>query len=198
MTTKREACEKWVQRDFSNIPYALLERAYLANEQVGEDIEILAPTPDDWAERYYTDYLDGYSEDFPTFEQWQDQNNDLYDWDDPEELDYGRQDYEDELLSHQKANEQAIEKAKEAAREDGWYENVGPLPMWGWVFVPNNGLDADWIEANAKEISELGFTVYQTEEIGVYLGINGAGYDFYDAHWLPLYDLRGLQWHDEG
>lgn len=27
-------------------------------------------------------------------------------------------------------------------------------------------------------------------------GIDGAGYNFYEAHWLPLYNARGLQWHD--
>ena len=29
------------------------------------------------------------------------------------------------------------------------------------------------------------------------LGIDGAGYDFYDAHWVPLYRLRGFTWHKE-
>lgn len=27
------------------------------------------------------------------------------------------------------------------------------------------------------------------------LGINGAGYDFYESHWVPLYLALGYQWH---
>jgi len=26
---------------------------------------------------------------------------------------------------------------------------------------------------------------------GVFLGVNGAGYDFFDSHWIPLYRLFG-------
>lgn len=28
------------------------------------------------------------------------------------------------------------------------------------------------------------------------IGIDGAGYDFYEAHWIPLYEARGLHWHE--
>lgn len=24
-----------------------------------------------------------------------------------------------------------------------------------------------------------------------------SGYDFYEAHWIPLYEARGLKWHKE-
>jgi len=195
MTTKREACEKWVQRDFSSIPYALIERAYLDNEQFGEDIEILAPTPDHWAERYYEDYLEP-TKDFVSFGEWQKLYLDLYDYDDPDGLEWAKEDYQDELETHQRDSESAIEEAKEMARDCGYHENIGPIPMWGTLFVPG-GWDQDWCRDNAEAVSRCGFIVYETDEIGVYLGINGAGYDFYEAHWMVLYDLRGLQWHDE-
>lgn len=29
----------------------------------------------------------------------------------------------------------------------------------------------------------------------VVLGIDGLGYDFFEAHWEPLYDLLGYKWH---
>lgn len=71
-------------------------------------------------------------------------------------------------------------------------------PMWGTYFTPNTRLDADWIEANAREIANLGFTVIYEDGELFGLGIDGAGYDFYEAHWIPLYRLRGFRWHDEG
>ena len=30
---------------------------------------------------------------------------------------------------------------------------------------------------------------------GYFFGIDGAGYSFYEEHWIPLYKARGLQWH---
>ena len=76
-------------------------------------------------------------------------------------------------------------------------EEIPFIPMWGWVFAPNSSLDAEWIKRNASKIyEECGIIVYETDEIGVFLGINGAGYDFYETHWLPLYRLRGLKWHE--
>ena len=46
-------------------------------------------------------------------------------------------------------------------------------------------------------MSECGFRIYKHEEWGCFFGIDGAGYNFYDAHWIPLYKARGLKWHDE-
>ena len=47
----------------------------------------------------------------------------------------------------------------------------------GWSYIPPTGLFA-------REID--GFVV---------LGIDGLGYDFFVAHWEPLYDLLGYKWH---
>ena len=81
--------------------------------------------------------------------------------------------------------------------EDYYYKTVPKIPMWRWVFVPDDPTDQWWVKNNAQEIYEkCGIVVYETEEIGVYFGINGADYGFYEAHWLPLYRLRGLKWHE--
>lgn len=32
----------------------------------------------------------------------------------------------------------------------------------------------------------------------LYLGIDGAGYDFYESHWIPLYKTLGYSWHLQG
>ena len=47
-----------------------------------------------------------------------------------------------------------------------------------------------------RVMSDCGFRIYQHEEWGYFFGIDGAGYDFYSEHWIPLYKSRGLQWHD--
>jgi len=72
--------------------------------------------------------------------------------------------------------------------------------MWGTLFEAKDTMLAEKILANdEKIINGLGFTIidmsrsdkvdaYQT---GVFLGINGAGYDFYEQHWVPLYRLFG-------
>lgn len=77
-------------------------------------------------------------------------------------------------------------------------EQYGPVdvPMWGTVWMMDDMLDEEWIDANREEVMELGFTICENYEEGwLLLGIDGAGYDFYEAHWIPLYELRGLQWH---
>ena len=72
--------------------------------------------------------------------------------------------------------------------------------MWSTLFEAKDNTIKDWILENSdKIINEAGFTIidlsrenegeYQT---GVFLGVNGAGYDFYEAHWIPLYKIFGV------
>ena len=39
-------------------------------------------------------------------------------------------------------------------------------------------------------------TIKEATEAWVHEIIDGAGYDFYESHWIPLYKARGLQWHE--
>lgn len=73
------------------------------------------------------------------------------------------------------------------------------LPMWGTMWQFGDPIDDWWLEHNdgLKIMSECGFRIYHSEEFGFFFGIDGAGYDFYSQHWLPLYEARGLRWHDE-
>ena len=73
------------------------------------------------------------------------------------------------------------------------------LPMWGTMWSFHDWVDRYWIEEmdGVEVMSELGFRIYFNEDFGYFFGIDGAGYDFYEAHWIPLYRIRGLQWHDE-
>lgn len=74
----------------------------------------------------------------------------------------------------------------------------GFLPIWGTMWSFGDSCDDYWLEElNGTEImSECGFRIYEHEEFGYFFGIDGAGYDFYSEHWIPLYRKRGLQWHD--
>ena len=70
--------------------------------------------------------------------------------------------------------------------------------MWGTMWSFGDNVDDWWLEKNGglQAMSNCGFRIYESEEFGYFFGIDGAGYDFYESHWEPLYKARGLQWHD--
>ena len=79
-------------------------------------------------------------------------------------------------------------------------EDAMELPMWGtmWVAEDSNEL--------AKDLIDCGFTVYRPDE-GILadcyegrllFGVNGAGYSFYGAHWIPLRATRLARAHANG
>ena len=75
----------------------------------------------------------------------------------------------------------------------------GSLPMWGWMWSFGDSADDYWLEEmdGIRIMSECGFRIYESEEFGYFFGIDGAGYSFYDDHWIPLYKARGLEWHEK-
>lgn len=84
-----------------------------------------------------------------------------------------------------------------AAREDLSREDDDGLPMWStmWAFgsfEQDKCEDKDFL----IQLANIGFRIYESEDYGYVIGIDGAGYDFYEAHWIPLYKLLGLHWHD--
>ncbi len=72
------------------------------------------------------------------------------------------------------------------------------LPMCGtmWAFV--DVADNLWLETEGGilAMSECGFRIYESEQFGLIFGIDVTRYDFYEAHWIPLYRARGLRRHD--
>ena len=79
--------------------------------------------------------------------------------------------------------------------EDGNYDL---LPMWGTMWAFSDSCDSDWLKFGngILKMSQCGFRVFESEKFGYFFGIDGAGYDFYESHWLPIYNARGLKWHD--
>lgn len=49
----------------------------------------------------------------------------------------------------------------------------------------------DFIRENLQKVADCGFRIYEHDDYGIYLGIDGGGYDFYEAHWIPLYKAAG-------
>lgn len=82
--------------------------------------------------------------------------------------------------------------------EDLEVERCDSLPAWGTMWMFNSSLDTLWLEVEGgmDKMSDCGFRIYSSEDLGYVFGIDGGGYDFYEHHWIPLYKARGIQWHD--
>lgn len=94
----------------------------------------------------------------------------------------GKNDYDDFVVGLDNGEVvEAIESKLEVCR----YE---VLPMYGTMWWVNNYSLLNWISdtENLQKMAECGFRVYESEE-GIFFGIDGCGYDFYDYHWIPLY-----------
>lgn len=77
-------------------------------------------------------------------------------------------------------------------------EDYGGLPMWGTMWAFGDSCDDWWLENGGLQLmADCGFRIYEQEDYGYIFGIDGAGYDFYESHWIPLYKARGLHWHKE-
>lgn len=88
-------------------------------------------------------------------------------------------------------NGEKVEELKaDLSREDDDY-----FPMWGTMWQFSDSCDDRWLENHLDEMANCGFRIYESDEFGYFFGIDGAGYDFYEAHWIPLYSKRGLLWH---
>ena len=72
-----------------------------------------------------------------------------------------------------------------------------PLPAWDTMWSFDDISDIQWLDdiKNRKAMAACGFRIYEQEDFGYIFGIDGYGYDFYEAHWIPLYEARGLLWH---
>lgn len=78
-------------------------------------------------------------------------------------------------------------------------QHDGSLPMWGTLWAFGDSIDNWWLEKHdgLQIMADCGFRIYEQEDYEYVFGIDGAGYDFYSDHWIPLYKARGLHWHKE-
>jgi hypothetical protein len=80
--------------------------------------------------------------------------------------------------------------------------------MWGTMYLVNDPVDKRWITSLSHPVTDEEDDLYGCQEVGqtgiyafdvdghLVLGINGAGYDFYEHHWIPLYEALGYGWHE--
>ena len=173
--TIKEATYKWVN-EFNSYPRSMIETLMDADPNSWEEV-----TPPGRNDRVYCHSENEYG-----------YIRAILDPDDEEEE---TDDYNDE----EKAYEIELDNGKtiRAKAEDFDIPNYGYLPMWGTLWSFDDSSDIDWLSNHLQEMADCGFRVYYHEEWGYFFGIDGAGYSFYDEHWIPLYKARGLYWHTE-
>lgn len=66
-----------------------------------------------------------------------------------------------------------------------------PLPIWGTMWVLNAYMQNYMDEEDMQIFWDNGFRIYDSEDLGYVVGIDGAEYNFYEHHWEGLEkDLR--------
>ena len=80
--------------------------------------------------------------------------------------------------------------------------------MWGTMFLVNDPVDKERIQSLLHPVTDEEDELYGYEEVGetgifafaiddeLVLGIHGAGYNFFEHHWIPLYEALGYGWHE--
>lgn len=170
--TVREAAEKWV-REMDAIPQGMIEK-------------LMEHDPYDWSEVTYPSYgrrVYVFDSGLPASYDGAEHYGMVAGYDEWSEL------YCIELDDGFKVS---LEK------DDFEVEYDDCLPMWGTMWSFRDSADNYWLEemGGIGIMSRCGFRIYESQEFGYFFGIDGAGYSFYEEHWVPLYRARGLQWHD--
>jgi hypothetical protein len=131
----------------------------------------------DVVEKYYDNVLFEYIQ-TPSFkvlcDEWlDDSNGDLhFKKRTPEVYDWLEQNYESEIF-------------------DSFHEGEH-YPMWSTLFEAKDNFLSEKLDAMVDELYEIGIGVISSKDsLDTMLFIAGAGYDFYQAHWIPMYQLFG-------
>ena len=171
-STKMEAARRWVE-GFNAIPVGVVEKLLRLDE---DDVrEITPPCVGDRVYIFYGEYSDcsGEIATVPSMEV-----SDIYSI----------------LLDN------GVEV--NVAKDDFEVEHESMLPMWSTMWSFGDTIDEQWLlgeycKNHLQEMADCGFRIYEQEDFGVIFGIDGAGYDFFVTHFVPLYEARGLRWHEE-
>ena len=174
--TIREAAEYWVST-FNAIPMSLIEKLVKADGFCDELNEVTPPCKYDKVEI--------------TGDEWEGQRGTII---------QTLYDGEPDLYMVR------LESGEEVVISSGDFDvdrdHLDWLPMWGTMFAFNEDIDNEWLRGEylgpgLQLMADCGFRIYEQEDYEYIFGIDGAGYDFYEDHWIPLYKARGLHWHKE-
>lgn len=166
--TIRDATEEWVN-GFDRVPYGVLEKLLKADCEYLHEI-----TPPAAGDTVYI-YGGNYSGEYGEIVRCSDDDDDVY-----------------IVRREGKKRGVRIETRDFEVQRDGY------LPMWGTLWSFGDSADDYWLEecGGLQKMADCGFRIYENEDYGYVFGIDGAGYSFFEAHWMPLYKARGLRWHD--
>lgn len=167
--TIQETCQLWVERDMIQVPMSVVEKLQMQSNYT-DITEITPPSRGDRISIWSGDY-DG---------------------------EHG------EIVRHVDGDEYTVQLDSDeypdpvtVFSDEFDVERDDVLPMWGTMWALKDCCDIRWLEGNLHAVANCGFRIYESEDYGYLIGIDGAGYDFYESHWLPLYKARGLHWHTE-
>ena len=167
--TIKEACQLWVERDMIQVPMSVVEKLQMQSDY-NDITEITPPSRGDRISIWSGDY-DG---------------------------EHG------EIVRHIDGDEYTVQLDSDeypdpvtVFSDEFDVEYDSGLPMWGTMWAFEDMCDEQWLENNLQAVANCGFRIYESEDYGYLIGIDGAGYDFYEAHFCPLYKARGLHWHKE-
>ena len=168
--TKKDAAYAWVQ-EFNVIPQSVIEKLNKVDlEENGEGITEI--TPPSCGDRVYIFSGDHYGENGEVQSYNEDDNTYKICLDGTgEEVD---------------AREMILKSSVTTSFRCG--ERCGRF---------SDSCDNWWLENHLQEMADCGFRIYEQEDFGYVFGIDGCGYDFYESHWIPLYEKRGFHWDDE-
>lgn len=80
------------------------------------------------------------------------------------------------------------EKEDEVIQE---FDESEHYPMWSTLFEAKDNFLSRKVAESVDELYELGIGVIEHPDFNSMLFIGGAGYDFYEAHWIPMYIMFG-------
>ena len=169
LDTIKEACQLWVERDMNQVPMSVVEKLQMQSDYT-DITEITPPFRGDCISIFSGDY-DG---------------------------EHG------EIVRHVDGDEYTVQLDSDeypdpvtVSSDEFDVERDDVLPMWGTMWAFEDRCDINWLEDDLQAVADCGFRIYESEDCEYLIGIDGAGYDFYEAHWIPLYKARGLHWHKE-
>ena len=172
--TIKEACRAWVS-ELDRVPTSVIDKLYEYNDLDLQ--EVTPPTKYDHVIYYSEGYAGQHGEVIET-------------------------NYDGDSEKYLVRLEDDPDHPVEAHRDDLTVVVEDQFPMWSTMWAFNDTADNDWLDGKFGEdgkqlMADCGFRIYESEDYGYVFGINGAGYDFYECHWIPLYKARGLKWHKE-
>ena len=163
--TAQEQAQYYFNREFNAVDLDTLQRA----QPHGEPLYVVKPSIsiiiDEW-------FNNGYANEGELLKEYA-LENDV----DLNEIDL------DDFYTHIEQNNSDFENYLYGDFENTHY------PMWGTLWnCPSFYIDSNYMDVD--KLYKLGIGVVE-QEGEYYLFIAGAGYDFYSAHWIPLFEELG-------